>query len=214
MPSRRRLNNFIDFINVLTHEKEFNLAFNLGYGLAERFPKVSDAQLVFTQICLNRRILFLADKYAFLAYGLRKDDYRILNCCGIVLMYKNDLNGAKDFFLKAIENRPDLPQSYMNLSQAYLFSNDFDNCERSLEKAISLDSHYMPAYIALAQFVLMVKNDRRRFDKLLQEIRKIDPNEKAISMLLYQSSQSEKGRDHGLLDEWLQKCKDESDFPF
>jgi tetratricopeptide (TPR) repeat protein len=214
LPAKRDLNSFIGFLYSLSQQKKYNLAFNLAYGLADKFKNESDACLIIAQICIDRGLFDLAEKYGFAAYELKKDDFRILNCCAIVLINKGEARRAKDFLLSAITISPQFPQSYLNISLVYQYLNEYEACEESLNKAISIDPNYLPALVSLAQFTLLFKRDIERYREILERIRRIDPYNKWVSMLEYQYARLKGNPDIELLNKWFQKCHDENFIPF
>jgi tetratricopeptide (TPR) repeat protein len=214
LPPKKYLRVFIDFIRWINEKKKTNLAFNLSFGLAETYQEESEACLVFAQICIDLKLFYLAERYTFKAYETNKGDFRILNCCAIVLIKEGEPNRAIDFCLKAIEISPGSPQSYLNISQAYLYLNELDACEESLNKAVSIDPQYVPALVFLAQFVLLFRKDVIKFLDVIGKIEKIAPHDKWVTMLKYQYSVQMNDPNDNLLRQWLQKCFDEHYVPF
>ncbi len=107
------------------------------------------------------------------------DNFHVLNSLGfIILNLKNDIELARNYFLRALKLNPNYLDSINNLGVCHLKSNEFDEAENSFKKAIELEQYNYPeAYQNLATLYII----RENFVLALQILKKAKENGVMIS---------------------------------
>jgi tetratricopeptide (TPR) repeat protein len=101
-------------------------------------------------------------------------------------MGRQDWASAQQRLNRAISDYPQYAQAYNNLAAVYGHLNDPAHERESLEKAISLNDHFVPALVNLAKLCFQDKNAARA-ETLLENAGRAEPNNPATMTLLAQA---------------------------
>jgi tetratricopeptide (TPR) repeat protein len=101
-------------------------------------------------------------------------------------MGRQDWTSAQQRLNRAISAYPQYAQAYNNLAAVYGHLNDPVHVRESLEKAIELNDHLVPALVNLAKLCFQDKNAARA-ETLLENATRAEPNNPATMTLLAQA---------------------------
>jgi tetratricopeptide (TPR) repeat protein len=101
-------------------------------------------------------------------------------------MGRQDWTSAQQRLNRAISAYPQYAQAYNNLAAVYGHLNDPARERESLEKAISLNDHFVPALVNLAKLCFQDKNAARA-ETLLESAGRAEPNNPETMTLLAQA---------------------------
>jgi tetratricopeptide (TPR) repeat protein len=101
-------------------------------------------------------------------------------------MSRRDWTSAQQRLNRAILAYPQYAQAYNNLAAVYGHLNDPAHERESLEKAIELNDHLVPALVNLAKLCFQDKNAARA-ETLLENASRAEPNNPATMTLLAQA---------------------------
>ena len=101
-------------------------------------------------------------------------------------MGRQDWTSAQQRLNRAISAYPQYAQAYNNLAAVYGHLNDPARERESLEKAISLNDHFVPALVNLAKLCFQDKNAARA-ETLLESAGRAEPNNPETLTLLAQA---------------------------
>jgi tetratricopeptide (TPR) repeat protein len=101
-------------------------------------------------------------------------------------MGRQDWTSAQQRLNRAISAYPQYAQAYNNLAAVYSHLNDPARERESLEKAIELNDHLVPALVNLAKLCFQDKNAARA-ETLLESASRAEPNNPATMTLLAQA---------------------------
>jgi tetratricopeptide (TPR) repeat protein len=101
-------------------------------------------------------------------------------------MGRQDWTSAQQRLNRAISDYPQYAQAYNNLAAVYGHLNDPARERESLEKAISLNDHFVPALVNLAKLCFQDKNAARA-ETLLESAGRAEPNNPETMTLLAQA---------------------------
>jgi tetratricopeptide (TPR) repeat protein len=90
--------------------------------------------------CARCEVWENADTFAADLLSKYPDDYRALNNKGLLLFSEGSVEESKDFFSKAVRQKPDYITAYINLMNSYLALKDYDGAS----KVADLAQQYAP----------------------------------------------------------------------
>ena len=91
------------------------------------------------------------------------------------LMTKGNVGQSLELLKKAVGEYPKYPQAYLLMGVAYSSQQNWDDAEKSLQKAIELDQQKAPAYVALGS----VENEKKKYpeaEKYLLKAAELSPD--------------------------------------
>jgi tetratricopeptide (TPR) repeat protein len=216
MPDEINLKKYLDFLEfILSSNQRFLkiIAFNLAYGLVQKYPDDPDVNSKIAYICIILNLHDLSETYSEKALELDPQNiYNHLNS-GEVLRQQNDLDGAKYHFNEAIILDSESSAAHERIAEVYKFQNEFEKYEYHINESIKYDPDNIYALYSKAQYEITVKENEKEFLELLKEMEEKYPKSPYVDSLkwIYRSI---KGKpDDKFSDSFITKCKQQGIYP-
>jgi cellulose synthase operon protein C len=103
---------------------------------------------------------------------------------GSILLKQKQYNQALQEFSKAAALAPNQPRAYLGMGVANLQLNGFDDAEANFKKAIQVDSHFVPAYLELADLYVNHQKKPDQAEQIVQAGIQANPSVLALYQAL------------------------------
>lgn len=111
------------------------------------------------------------------------DNAEVLNNLGVICHARKDVNKAREYFLKACENKDDYLDALLNLSSLYQETEQWEDAATQLEKCITLNPSEPNLHILLGRIYLEMDNSEKACVTLTRAL-ELDSNQVAVREIL------------------------------
>jgi tetratricopeptide (TPR) repeat protein len=136
----RSFKNLDLYAKTLFENKNYNVAENIALELRKREPRNIDLMMFLVQIKIEQNLFDDALEYCKMISYVDSRYGPALCKRGDIYALKQDVEKAKEFYLKAIKSSPKYALSFYKLAMIYKYSGDVDLYIYNITKAAELDS--------------------------------------------------------------------------
>gem|GEM_PF-3802200 len=140
-------------------------------------PENEFALFYLAQALEKMNLIDLSDRFLSLYIHFYPDNSLAYNSKGVLLLKKNDIQNAEQFFVKASEMDKRLPEAKFNLALIYYQKKDYETALEFIEECIQSDSMYQTAYYAKMD-LCRILNDKKGYEEAQRMLKRFPSNHK------------------------------------